>query len=44
MGSLEETIRVLTDGGMKGKGDEVLGLKENVMIGKVVVGGRGMRK
>ncbi len=39
---MEERRGVVTDGGIKGKGDELVGVKENVMMGKLVGGGRGM--
>src|SRR5699024_2993453 len=37
--SFQETTRVLTDAAIKGKRDELLGLKENVIIGKLVPAG-----
>jgi DNA-directed RNA polymerase subunit beta' len=40
--SFQETTRVLTDSAIKGKRDELLGLKENVIIGKLVPAGTGM--
>jgi len=40
--SFQETTRVLTDAAIKGKKDELLGLKENVIIGKLVPAGTGM--
>lgn len=40
--SFQETTRVLTDAAMKGKCDELIGLKENVIIGKLVPAGTGM--
>ncbi|NNU94958.1 hypothetical protein ETC01_18045, partial [Geobacillus sp. NFOSA3] len=39
-----ETTRVLTDAAIKGKRDELLGLKENVIIGKLVPAGTGMQR
>src|SRR5690606_14989665 len=42
--SLQETTRVLTDAAIKGKRDELLGLKENVIIGKLVPAGTGMQR
>src|SRR5699024_2725706 len=42
--SFQETTRVLTDAAIKGKHDELLGLKENVIIGKLVPAGTGMKK
>lgn len=41
--SFQETTRVLTDAAIKGKQDELLGLKENVIIGKLVPAGTGMQ-
>jgi len=40
--SLQETTRVLTDAAIKGKTDDLLGLKENVIIGKLIPAGTGM--
>ncbi len=40
--SFQETTRVLTDAAIKGKSDPLLGLKENVIIGKLVPAGTGM--
>src|SRR5699024_3904957 len=40
--SFQETPRVLTDAAIKGKTDELLGLKENVIIGKLIPAGTGM--
>ncbi len=42
--SFQETTRVLTDAAIKGKVDPLLGLKENVIIGKLVPAGTGMRR
>lgn len=42
--SFQETTRVLTDAAIKGKRDELLGLKENVIIGKLVPSGTGMNR
>src|SRR5690625_4628633 len=42
--SFQETTRVLTDAAIKGKHDSLLGLKENVIIGKLVPAGTGMKK
>ncbi|HHY21520.1 MAG TPA: DNA-directed RNA polymerase subunit beta', partial [Bacilli bacterium] len=42
--SFQETTRVLTDAAIKGKKDELLGLKENVIIGKLVPAGTGMAR
>ncbi len=41
--SFQETTRVLTDAAIKGKVDPLLGLKENVIIGKLIPAGTGMR-
>ena len=41
--SFQETTRVLTDAAIKGKVDPLLGLKENVIIGKLVPAGTGMK-
>ena len=40
--SFQETTRVLTDAAIKGKVDPLVGLKENVLIGKVIPAGTGM--
>ena len=40
--SFQETTRVLTDAAIKGKKDPLIGLKENVIIGKLVPAGTGM--
>ena len=40
--SFQETTRVLTDAAIKGKTDPLVGLKENVIIGKLVPAGTGM--
>ncbi|MEE1043304.1 MAG: DNA-directed RNA polymerase subunit beta', partial [Clostridia bacterium] len=42
--SFQETTRVLTDAAIKGKIDPLLGLKENVIIGKLIPAGTGMAK
>ena len=42
--SFQETTRVLTDAAIKGKVDPLIGLKENVIIGKLVPAGTGMRR
>ncbi|HCD1438182.1 TPA: DNA-directed RNA polymerase subunit beta' [Staphylococcus aureus] len=42
--SFQETTRVLTDAAIKGKHDDLLGLKENVIIGKLIPAGTGMRR
>ncbi|NLP47769.1 MAG: DNA-directed RNA polymerase subunit beta' [Clostridiales bacterium] len=41
--SFQETTRVLTDAALKGKRDSLLGLKENVIIGKLLPSGTGMK-
>ena len=41
--SFQETTRVLTDAAIKGKTDPLLGLKENVIIGKLLPSGTGMK-
>ncbi|MDY5559172.1 MAG: DNA-directed RNA polymerase subunit beta' [Candidatus Heritagella sp.] len=41
--SFQETTRVLTDAAIKGKSDPLLGLKENVLIGKLIPAGTGMQ-
>nr|WP_298874602.1 DNA-directed RNA polymerase subunit beta' [uncultured Mogibacterium sp.] len=42
--SFQETTRVLTDAAVKGKTDHLDGLKENVMIGKLIPAGTGMKR
>ncbi|MCL5057272.1 MAG: DNA-directed RNA polymerase subunit beta' [Actinobacteria bacterium] len=42
--SFQETTRVLTEAAIKGKVDPLLGLKENVIIGKLVPAGTGMSR
>jgi len=42
--SFQETTRVLTDAALKGKQDDLLGLKENVIIGKLIPAGTGMSR
>ena len=42
--SFQETTRVLTDAACKGKNDKLQGLKENVIIGKLIPAGTGMKK
>ena len=41
--SFQETTRVLTDAAIKGKTDHLMGLKENVIIGKLLPSGTGMK-
>ncbi|MFT8669323.1 MAG: DNA-directed RNA polymerase subunit beta' [Liquorilactobacillus hordei] len=40
--SFQETTRVLTDAAIRGKNDPLIGLKENVIIGKIIPAGTGM--
>jgi len=42
--SFQETTRVLTEAAIKGKMDPLVGLKENVIIGKLIPAGTGMKK
>ncbi len=42
--SFQETSRVLTEAAVKGKVDKLLGLKENIMIGKLIPAGTGMKE
>ena len=42
--SFQETTRVLTDAAIKGKVDPLIGLKENVIIGKLIPAGTGLNK
>lgn len=42
--SFQETTRVLTDAAIRGKKDHLLGLKENVIIGKIIPAGTGMAR
>ena len=42
--SFQETTRVLTEAAIKGKVDSLIGLKENVIIGKLIPAGTGMQK
>ena len=42
--SFQETTRVLTDAAIKGKIDPLLGLKENVILGKLIPAGTGMKR
>jgi len=41
--SFQETTKILTDASIKGKKDHLLGLKENVLIGKLLPAGTGLR-
>ena len=42
--SFQETTRVLTEAAVRGQRDELLGLKENVIIGKLIPAGTGMMR
>ena len=42
--SFQETTRVLTDAAIKGKVDNLIGLKENVIIGQLIPAGTGMKR
>ena len=42
--SFQETTRVLTEAAIKGKTDPLLGLKENVIIGKLIPAGTGLKR
>ncbi len=42
--SFQETTKVLTEAAIKGKGDPLIGLKENVIIGKLIPAGTGMKR
>ena len=42
--SFQETTRVLTEAAIKGKADPLLGLKENVIIGKLIPAGTGLSR
>ncbi|MEG0915138.1 MAG: DNA-directed RNA polymerase subunit beta', partial [Christensenellaceae bacterium] len=42
--SFQETTRVLTEAAIKGKIDPLLGLKENIIIGKLIPAGTGMKR
>ncbi|MCR5160267.1 MAG: DNA-directed RNA polymerase subunit beta' [Lachnospiraceae bacterium] len=42
--SFQETTKVLTDAAIKGKVDHLIGLKENVIIGKLIPAGTGMKR
>ena len=42
--SFQETTRVLTDAAIKGKVDPLVGLKENIIIGKLIPAGTGMKR
>ena len=42
--SFQETTKVLTEAAIKGKVDQLIGLKENVIIGKLIPAGTGMKR
>jgi DNA-directed RNA polymerase subunit beta' len=42
--SFQETTRVLTEAAIDGRGDHLIGLKENIIIGKLIPAGSGMNK
>ena len=42
--SFQETTKVLTEAGINGKVDKLIGLKENVLIGKLIPAGTGMKR
>jgi len=42
--SFQETTRVLTEAAIDGKSDDLIGLKENIIIGKLIPAGTGMMK
>ena len=42
--SFQETTKILTEAAIKGKSDHLLGLKENVIIGKLIPAGTGLGK
>jgi DNA-directed RNA polymerase subunit beta' len=42
--SFQETTRVLTEAAMHGRSDPLLGLKENVIIGKLIPAGTGLQR
>ena len=42
--SFQETTRVLTEAAIKGKVDPLIGLKENVIIGKLIPAGTGLKR
>jgi len=42
--SFQETTRVLTEAAIDGRGDNLIGLKENIIIGKLIPAGSGMNK
>ncbi|MBW0008756.1 MAG: hypothetical protein JO063_01330, partial [Pseudonocardiales bacterium] len=42
--SFQETTKILTDAAIQGKSDKLLGLKENVIIGKLIPAGTGINR
>jgi DNA-directed RNA polymerase subunit beta' len=42
--SFQETTRVLTDASIKGKSDDLMGLKENVIVGRLIPAGSGQSR
>ena len=42
--SFQETTRVLTEAAIDGRGDNLIGLKENIIIGKLIPAGTGMMR
>ena len=42
--SFQETTKVLTEAAIKGKVDPLIGMKENVIIGKLIPAGTGMKR
>ena len=42
--SFQETTKVLTEAAMNGKSDQLLGLKENVILGKLIPAGTGLSR
>src|SRR5947199_6758666 len=42
--SFQETTRVLTEAAIEGKSDQLFGLKENIIIGKLIPAGTGMTR
>ena len=42
--SFQETTRVLTDASLKGKSDDLMGLKENVIVGRLIPAGSGQSR
>ena len=42
--SFQETTRVLTDAAVEGKTDDLLGLKENVILGRLIPAGTGLKE